>query len=66
MQDRHAKRNGYPSVDKSQDVHLISGSESDGITTIKFTRKHNTCDDEDMVIGVSVLSVDRSLVLLFP
>ena len=45
--------NGYPRVDKSQDVHLISASEADGVTTIKFTRKHNTCDDKDMVVGVS-------------
>ena len=52
QQDRYAEKNGYPRVDKSQDVHLISASEADGVTTIKFTRKHNTCDDKDMVIQV--------------
>jgi len=61
LQDRHSERNGYPSVDKSQDVHLISGSESDGVTTIKFTRKHNTCDDEDMVIGTDTLRVIHAI-----
>ena len=52
FQDRYAERNGYPVEDSSQDVQLLSGSEVNGVTTIKFTRKHNTCDDKDMVVGV--------------
>ena len=52
FQDRYAERNGYPVEDTSQDVQLLSGSEVNGVTTIKFTRKHNTCDDKDMVVGV--------------
>ena len=52
FQDRYAERNGYPVEDPSQDVQLLSGSEVNGVTTIKFTRKHNTCDDKDMVVGV--------------
>jgi len=39
-------------MDASQDVTLISGSEANGQTKISFKRKHNTCDDKDMVIGV--------------
>ena len=52
LQDRYSSGNEFPAEDDSQDVHLISGSEVNGETTIKFTRKHNTCDDKDMVVGV--------------
>jgi len=41
-------------ADKSQDVELISGSEADGITKIRFYRKLVTCDDEDWKINVSI------------
>ena len=50
----YATSNGAPVKDVSQDVTLISSTESNGITTISFKRKLNTCDKEkDYVITVS-------------
>ena len=49
----HATTNGAPTKDKSQDVELLSATELDGTTTIKFRRKLNTCDKEqDRLITV--------------
>ena len=33
-------------------MQLLSGSEVNGTTTTKFTRRHNTCGDKDMIVGV--------------
>ncbi|XP_067933220.1 DBH-like monooxygenase protein 1 homolog [Watersipora subatra] len=57
LQDRYSEKNGFPTMDISQDVELLSGSEVNGVTTVKFTRKHNTCDDRDMVIGTDTMRV---------
>jgi len=49
-------------ADKSQDVELISGSEADGITKIRFYRKLVTCDDEDRNIDVRYFTITSSVV----
>jgi hypothetical protein len=36
-----------PAMDDSQDYKLISGTEKDGKTTLKFSRKIDTCDKND-------------------
>ena len=47
---------GAPVEDKSQDVELISGKKENGISTVVFKRKLNTCDKEnDRVIKVSTI-----------
>lgn len=51
----HATGFTTPMEDASQDVKLISGRESDGLTVMRFSRKLNTCDKDDMPIGVSAL-----------
>jgi len=53
FQDMHATGNQLPLVDSSQDVSLVSASEVNGVTSVTFKRKINTCDDEDAVIMVS-------------
>ena len=50
----HATQNGRPFKDDSQNVELLSATESDGTTTIKFQRKLDTCDNEqDNIIMVN-------------
>ena len=50
----YATANGAPAKDMSQDVKLLSATESNGVTIVRFKRKLNTCDKEkDNVITVS-------------
>ncbi|KAF6023519.1 moxd1 [Bugula neritina] len=53
LMDMHATGNQLPLVDSSQDVSLVSASEVNGVTSVTFKRKINTCDDEDAVIMTS-------------
>jgi len=49
----YAEGNTSPIKDHIQDYELISGREEEGVTTIRFKRKWNTCDEvHDMNIGV--------------
>ncbi|KAK3729734.1 hypothetical protein QZH41_011200, partial [Actinostola sp. cb2023] len=48
--DRHGEGHFLPAMDDSQDYKLISGSEKDGKTTLKFSRKLDTCDKNDLKI----------------
>ncbi|RDD43175.1 DBH-like monooxygenase protein 1-like protein [Trichoplax sp. H2] len=48
LQDRFAESHSTPTLDASQDYTLISGEESNGITTLKFKRKYNTADNKDL------------------
>ena len=66
LQDSHALSQSLPVADKSQDVELISGSEADGITKIRFYRKLVTCDDEDRRIDVSFSITTHAVVVLSP
>lgn len=44
-------------MDDSQDYKLISGTEKDGKTTMKFSRKIDTCDNDDYKFEVCYCSL---------
>lgn len=50
--------NALPKRDESEDVKLIEAIESNGKTTVSFSRKRNTCDDRDNVFTVRILKVN--------
>ena len=51
FKDMYGTSNSAPSEDSSNDVELISGSETDRRTSVTFKRKINTCDaDHDRVL----------------
>ena len=52
LQDRHADGRVMPKIDSQQDCELISLEEDNGKTTMKFTRKLDTCDPQDNKIEV--------------
>lgn len=52
LQDFYGLENATPLLDPHQDYILISGSERNGLTTITFKRRWDTCDDNDMVLQV--------------
>jgi hypothetical protein len=41
-----------PILDQQQNYELISGHENDTVTTIRFRRQWDTCDDEDLELKV--------------
>ena len=49
----HADANTLPTEDTSNDVTLISSSETDGKTKLVFSRKRMTCDSDDRELTVS-------------
>lgn len=51
FKDRHTTGHSAPVVDKSQDWILLHGEENDFGTVLKFTRKLNTCDKDDIEIN---------------
>ena len=53
LKDRHTTAHAPPVLDKSQDWFLLHGEENDYGTVLKFARKLDTCDSEDMAIDVS-------------
>ena len=55
LQDRHSEGTFLPSVDNVEDYELIAGMEDATGTTLRFKRKLDTCDDQDMVINVSYI-----------
>lgn len=52
--DAHGGPNGEFIRDGSQDYQLIVGYQYQGGTVLRFTRKLNTCDGDDLVITVSL------------
>ena len=48
--DGHTLGHSPPVLDKQQDWFLISAAEANGVTTVRFWRKLNTCDSEDRPI----------------
>ncbi|KAI7800157.1 DBH-like monooxygenase protein 2 homolog [Triplophysa rosa] len=48
--DRHAVGNSMPVIDKQQDYKLLSLTESDGQTVMKFQRSIKSCDEYDLPI----------------
>ena len=57
LQDRHATRRSTPLIDAKQNWCLVRGAESNGFTTLAFTRDFISCDDTDMNIEVCVIAV---------
>ena len=56
FQDAHGDQFGQVHRDKSQDYSLIVGYQYQDTTVLRFTRKLETCDTEDLSITVSSLS----------
>lgn len=52
MQDCHTVGNVVPKVDSNQNWYLINGFENDFGTVLTFSRKLDTCDEDDIVINV--------------
>ncbi|GIY68908.1 MOXD1 homolog 2 [Caerostris extrusa] len=52
LQDRHAYKNAMPVLDDQQDFQLLHGYENETHTVLQFSRKFDTCDDQDMAITV--------------
>ncbi len=56
VQDRHAGGNSMPVVDQQQNYKLLSLTESDEKTVMKFQRSIGSCDDNDLPITVSLFN----------
>ena len=54
FQDRHATGHSTPKIDSRQDYEPISLQEDSGKTIMKFKRKFETCDSEDIRVAVCV------------
>ncbi|XP_073788581.1 DBH-like monooxygenase protein 2 homolog isoform X1 [Danio rerio] len=50
--DRHALGNSMPVVDQKQNYKLLSLSESDGKTVMKFQRSIESCDENDLPVTI--------------
>ncbi|XP_023931836.1 DBH-like monooxygenase protein 1 isoform X2 [Lingula anatina] len=57
LKDRYATAEQVPSIDESQDVELISGSENSTFTTLRFKRRLDTCDSKDNKITQSTMRI---------
>jgi hypothetical protein len=55
--DRHGTGKFLPTEDEQQDWVLISASETETHTLLKFSRPLNTCDNQDMVITKDTLTI---------
>ena len=44
-----------PPLDSEQNWHLTNSTEQNGVTTLKFYRKRNTTDANDIAIEVNIL-----------
>ena len=58
FQDAYGNQFGQMVQDKSQDYQLIVGYEYQDTTVIRFKRKVNTCDGEDLALTVSLRKPD--------
>ena len=56
IQDRHTTAHAPPELDSSQDWFLIEGKENEFGTILKFVRKLDTCDKDDLPITVIIFS----------
>ena len=53
FKDMHGEGNYAPLMDDQQDVEVLGGKEENGWTVVRFRRKLQTCDKQDMSISVS-------------
>ncbi|XP_076454775.1 dopamine beta-hydroxylase-like [Babylonia areolata] len=49
FQDGWTDKDGYLYIDTQQDYYLMESTITDDVTTLAFSRKFDTCDDEDYV-----------------
>ena len=54
FQDAHGNQFGQTVKDKSQDYKLVVGYQYQDNTVLRFKRKINTCDQEDLAITVFI------------
>jgi len=59
--DAHGDARGGFAKDKTQDYQLVVGYEYQGGTVLRFKRKLQTCDGEDLVITVSGMLEHRTI-----
>ncbi|GBM58841.1 DBH-like monooxygenase protein 1 [Araneus ventricosus] len=57
LQDRHAYKNAMPVLDDQQDWQLLHGYENDTHTVLQFSRKFDTCDEQDLAITNDTMRV---------
>ncbi|KFM72379.1 DBH-like monooxygenase protein 1-like protein, partial [Stegodyphus mimosarum] len=50
LQDRYAHKNGLPILDDQQDWELLNGYENRTHTILQFSRKFDTCDQQDLPV----------------
>ena len=50
--DRHTTDHAPPAIDSQQDWTLLHGEENDHGTILRFVRKLDTCDRDDLIINV--------------
>ena len=53
FQDAWTDKDGYLYIDSQQDFKLKEAAITDHVTTLTFSRKFDTCDDNDYVLDVS-------------
>ncbi|XP_049950240.1 MOXD1 homolog 1-like isoform X1 [Schistocerca serialis cubense] len=54
-------RNTAPDLDSSQDYYLVGGSRNDTHSTVRYRRRLDTCDKDDMILGSDTVRVIWSL-----
>lgn len=52
LQDCHATSNAAPILDEQEDVKLLWGKQNGTHTCLRFRRAWDTCDHQDMALGV--------------
>jgi len=57
LYDMHGEGNYAPILDDHQDAEVVGGREENGWTVVRFRRKLQTCDNQDMGIGEDTLKV---------
>ena len=51
LQDRYTTARATPLYDSHQNLTVIEGEESDGMTRIRFKRNKYTCNEEDVQLS---------------
>ncbi|XP_047468421.1 uncharacterized protein LOC125024667 [Penaeus chinensis] len=57
VQDRYATGYETPKMDESQDVQLLSGSQNDTHTVLRFSRPWSTCDERDFELSSDTVRI---------
>ena len=65
LQDRYTTSKAVPILDPHQNLTLISGEESDGMTRIRFKRPKYTCNENDIQSSQGTTRYDKTNIILF-